>query len=498
MEERSFYIYLKNRMGRPSKKEILEGDIVPVLFKLAWPMMVASLLQTMYNLVDTIWLGRLPSPENTLSVGALSLSWPFIFLLLSIELGLGISAIAMISQHTGAKEYEEANHDTGQLFFLFIVLSIILGAIGYLVSENFISFLTQEGDIVPYATAYLQIIFLGFPILLIFAAFSFSLRAWGDTLTPTMVMTIAVLINILLDPILIFGMGPFPHMGIRGAAIATVLSRSVAALFAVYLLYTRRVGIHLKLSYLKPDLVKIKKFFAVGIPATLARMEESFGFVVLTGLLAMLPYQEQVLAAYGIGGRIINITFIVLMGLMMSVSTMVGQSLGADKKSRAEETTHKAMVLMVIFMSAISVILVIFRYPIVRFFIPDEPHVIEIGARFLLILAIGAPFFAIYEAVSGALNGSGHTGQQFGLSLTRLWGLRIPMILIFAFVLSLNSTGAWMAIAFSNVGAGIVSYWLYKQGWWKEKIIDKESVFVSKLKKFFNIDNEDRDDLKDE
>ncbi len=473
-------------MGRPSKDEIIEGDIVPVLFKLAWPMMVASLLQTAYNLVDTFWLGRLPSPENTLSVGAVSLAWPFVFLLLSIEIGLGISAIAMISQHTGAKKYKEAYHDTGQMFFLFLVLSVVLGAVGFFAAEPFLNFLTSEGEIVPYATTYLQIIFIGFPVLLLLGAFSFSLRAWGDTITPTLVMSVSVLINILLDPILIFGLGPFPHMGIRGAAIATVSARTVGLALALYMIYTGRVGIKLKLSYLRPDINKIKKFFKIGIPATLARMEEAVGFVVLAGLLAMMPHQEQVLAAYGIGGRIINITFVVLGGFMMAISTMVGQALGADKKARAEETTNKAMSLMIVFMSIISLILVIFRYQLVAFFIPDEPMVIEIGAMYLAILAIGAPFFAIYEAVSGALNGSGHTGQQFSLSLTRLWGLRIPMILIFGFALALNFTGAWLAIGLSNVGAGIASYWLYKKGWWKEKIIDKKPSLIPNIKKFIN------------
>ncbi len=477
MADISISAYLKDKMGRPSEEEIIDGDILPVLFKLAWPMMVASLLQSAYNLIDTIWLGRLPPPENTLSVGAISVAWPFVFLLLSVEIGLGIAGISMISQHTGAKEYDEAYHDTGQLFFLFIVISTILGVLGFFIAEDFLNFLTQEAALVPYATAYLRIIFLGFPFLLTFAAFSFSLRAWGDTITPMLVMAVSVVLNIILDPILIFGLGPFPRMGIRGAAVATVFARSVGTVIAVYLLWAGKVDIKLKLWHLKPDFKKIKKYLEVGLPATFARMEESVGFIVLIGLLAMLPMQEEVLAAYGIGGRIINITFVFLGGLMMAISTMVGQALGADKKERAEKTTTRATLVMILFMSLVSLSFIIFRYHIMRFFIVDEPLVVEIGSRFLAILAIGGPFFAIYQGVSGALNGSGHTGQHFGLSLLRLWGLRIPMILLLAFAFALNSTGAWLAIGFSNVGAGIAAYWVYSKGWWKEKIIDKGSKF---------------------
>ncbi|MFO7991759.1 MAG: MATE family efflux transporter [Thermoplasmata archaeon] len=465
--------YLKERMGRPSKEEILEGDIIPLLFKLGWPLMIANLLQTAYNLVDTIWLGRLPSPENTLSVGAMSLAWPFVFLLLSIELGLGIAAVALISQHTGAKRYKEAEEDAGQLYFILIVLSIILGAVGYLTAPFFLNFLAEEGPVAAYAIDYLQVIFLGFPLLLTFAAFSFSLRAWGDTITPMAVMSVAVILNIILDPFLIFGWGPFPAMGIRGAAIATVTSRGIGTVISLYLLFSGRVGLKLKLDYLKPNLDKIKKFFKIGLPATGARVFDAVGFVVLTGLLARLPQQKEVLAAYGIGSRIINITFVIVFGLGIALSTMVGQALGAEKKDRADMIAKKGMILMAGFMALISLFLVLARYELMTFFIPGDPVVIQMGAMFLAILAIGGPFFGVFEAVSGTLNGAGHTFKQMLLSLTRLWVIRIPFVAVFAFLLGYMSTGVWIAIALSNVIAGSAAYMVYKSGRWKEKVIDK-------------------------
>ncbi|MFO8109051.1 MAG: MATE family efflux transporter [Thermoplasmata archaeon] len=486
MKVQNTYRKLKSRFSQPTKKEIIEGNVYPVLFKLAWPMMLTTLLNTTYNLVDTVWLGRLSSPENTLSVGAVSLAWPFIFLLLSIEIGLGLAAIALISQHTGAKDYDEARKYTGQLFFLFMVLSVVIAAVAYFVTEDFLNLLTGDGEMVPYAAAYLKILYLGFPGLLIFTAFSFSLRAWGDTLTPTKVMAVSVLLNILLDPLLIFGLGPFPQMGIRGAALGTIIGRYVGMFIAVYLMFGGRVGIKLNLAQLKPDFSRIKKILKIGIPAAIARTEEAFGFVIITGLLAMMPYQEEVLAAYGIGSRVINITFIVLMGSMLATGTMIGQALGANKRARAEEVVKKTMVFMLFFLLTTSVVFIVFRQQIMTFFIPGEPKVIKIGAMYLAILAIGAPFSAFYESVSGALFGSGHTVQQFSLSVTRLWCLRIPMILSFSFGLMLNSTGAWIAITFSNIGAGLLALWIYRMGWWREKIIEKEpGARVEKLLKRF-------------
>ncbi|MFW5907658.1 MAG: MATE family efflux transporter [Candidatus Natronoplasma sp.] len=476
MKEDGLYTYLKDRMGRPSKEEILEGDIVPLMFKLGWPLMIANLLQTAYNLADTLWLGRLPYPENTLSVGAMSLAWPFVFLLLSIELGLGIAAVALISQHVGAKRFGEAEEDAGQLYMILIVLSVVASIIGYLITPRFMAVLAEEGAVVPFAVSYLRIIFLGFPFLLLFSAFSFVLRAWGDTITPMALMSFSVVLNIVLDPFFIFGWGPFPALGIQGAAVATVLSRAVGAGISIYLLATGKAGIELKLSYLKPNFEKIRKFFKIGLPATGARVFDAVGFVVLTALLARLPQQKEVLAAYGIGSRIINITFVVVFGLGIALSTMVGQALGADKTERADRIAKKGIIIMGSFMVILSLILVAFRYPLVSFFIPDAPEVIEMGASFLLILAIGGPFFGIFEAVSGTLNGAGHTLKQMFLSITRLWAFRIPFVWIFAFFLAFHSTGVWLAIAFSNVIAGTTAFIVYKRGRWKEKVISKKPV----------------------
>ncbi len=472
---------LKSRMGRPSKEEIISGDIVPLLFKLGWPMMVASILQTTYNMIDTMWLGRLPAPHNLNAVSALTLAWPFIMLMVAIEMGLGIAGIALISQNTGAKRYEEARRDAGQLYFIFILFSILLGILGIFAAEPFLNLLTGGSPVVGPATAYLQIIFLGFPVLITFAAFSFSLRAWGDTITPTLIMAVSVLINIILDPIFIFGLGPVPHMGIQGAAIATTLSRSVGLLMAIYMLYTKRVGLWVNLSHMKPDWERIKKFFQIGIPATIARALDSMEFLVFASALAYLPNHKDVMAAYGIGGRILGVSFVVMWGLGMALTTVVGQSLGAEKKDRAEEAAKKGMLVMTLLMTSISLILVLIRYPAFGFFIKDQPEVVRIGGEFLLILAIGAPFFAIFEAVSATLNGSGHTKQQLGISVTRLWGLRIPLLFLLAFYLALHSTGAWLAIALSNVGSGTLAYIVYKMGWWKEKIIEKDPLKTPKM-----------------
>ncbi|MFW6176203.1 MAG: MATE family efflux transporter [Thermoplasmatota archaeon] len=463
---------IRRKMSKPSKEEILDGRIVPLLFKLGWPIMISSLLQTTYNLIDSFWIGRLPGDEGVNSLGAMALSWPLVFVMISLGMGLGIAALAMVSQHTGAQNYEEANKDAGQLYFILIVLSIVLGIIGFIFTEPMLNIVSGGSELVYYGTQYLSVIFLGLPFMMLFFSFSFILRAWGDTVTPMILMAISISINVMLDPMLIFGWSIFPRLGIQGAAIATVTSRGIATVISLYLLFSGKVGIELKLSYLKPRLDKIRKFFKIGIPATAARVGDSFGFVILMALLTSLPNHDNVVAAYGVGSRIINITFVILGGLGMAISTIVGQSLGADKIERAERATKKGVTIMVILMAVISLFLFLARYQLIAIFVPGKENVIRIGANFLAVLAVGGPFFAIFNGISGTLNGSGHTKQQMVISLARLWALRLPLVYLFAFVLSWYSWGAWWGMVVSNIVSAGTALFIYKRGWWKEKIIE--------------------------
>ncbi len=470
------YLYLKEKMGKPSKDEILKGNITTVIFKLGWPMMISSLLMTLYNLIDTIWLGRLPGDEAVYSVGAMGMSWSFVFLLMGIGMGFGVAALALVSQHTGAKRYEEAARDAGQLYTLSILFSMVVGIIGFFITPYILDILTGTGEdavaLAYYGTQYLQVIFLGLPFMFMFFSFSFIMRGWGDTITPMKITAITVVINLFLDPILIFGWGPIPMMGIRGAAIATVTSRGIGAVTGLYLLLSGWHGLDMKARYMIPVWKKIKKILKIGLPAAIGNEGSAIGFVVLWYFINRLPNQATAAGAYSAGNRILNITFLVMGGLAMAMSTMVGQSLGADDEKRAEEITKKGMTLMFLLMSAIAIVLFLARRLLIGFIIPGQPEVIEEGAMFLMIFALAMPFFGIFRGVTSVLGGSGHTGQQMILSLTRLWGLRIPLVVIFAFVLGWYSTGVWMGMALSNVIGAIIALIILSLGKWKRKVIE--------------------------
>jgi len=228
------------------------------------------------------------------------------------------------------------------------------------------------------------------------------------------------------------------------------------------------------LHHMIPEFKKIKKILIIGFPAALGREGSAFGFILLWYFINRLPNQSVAAAAYGAGNRILNITFLVMGGLAMAMSTMVGQSLGAKMDDRAQSVARKGMVLMFALMSIIAILLFFLRNILISFMIPEAPDVIKEGANFLMIFALAMPFFGIFRGITGILEGSGHTVQQMFLSLSRLWALRIPLVYIFAFVVGLYSSGVWLGMALSNViGAGFAIF-VYSLGRWRESVIDKE------------------------
>ncbi|MFW6305651.1 MAG: MATE family efflux transporter, partial [Candidatus Saliniplasma sp.] len=192
--------------GEKKKPDILNGKIVPTLFLLGWPIMVESVLQTAYSLTDTFWLGNMGGIEGREALAATQISWPLIWLMVSIGTGFGIAAIALVSQHTGAERYGEVNKDAGQLMLFFLVFSTVIAVIGYLISPLLINtVIIDNPEVARQGIIFIRITFISQPFMFVFMGYAFLLRAWGDTVTPMIITGVAVGMNIILDPMFIYG-----------------------------------------------------------------------------------------------------------------------------------------------------------------------------------------------------------------------------------------------------------------------------------------------------
>jgi putative MATE family efflux protein len=461
-------------MARVSKEQILEGPIIKTLLVVGWPVMVANLLHSMYNIVDTFWLGKLGGIESTNAVAALQISWPIVFLMMAMAFGFGSAGVALVSQYTGARNETEASKSAGQVLSMSMLFGITIAVVGFLSSSVIVDFLGIQSGIAEAAVTYLEIIFLGMPMMFTSMIFGFILRAYGDTVTPMKVEAATVLINMVLDPILIFGLLGFPRMGVMGAALATVFSRSVSSAIALYVLFSGRTGLKLKVPHLKPVKWRVAQILRIGMPASIGHSGTAFGFVILMAIIARFPNQGAILAGYGVANRLINLMFVAIEGLGIGVSTVLGQSLGADNIKRAEEVAKKGIFLMFIILLAASASLFLVKEFVIQIFISNEEVVVE-GSNFIRVFVFGIAFFGIFRAVNSSFIGSGHNVPTMVLELVRLWGMRIPLAWVFGFVVGWNATGVWFGMALSNVLGAVLALVLFETGIWKKKVI-KEPV----------------------
>lgn len=438
---------------------ILEENMPKVIFTLALPIMLNNLSQTLYNLADTFWVSKLGEIE----FAATSFVWPVLFLIISLGMGMNIAGTALISQHIGANESKEANKIAGQLFTFSIIVSLVFSALGFILTPNIVSMMGAEGKLLIHSKEYLSIMFFDIPILYIIFVFTSIRQGQGDTFTPMIINVLSVALNIILDPIFIFTL----KLGVKGAAIATILSKAVFSFYIIYLLFFRKDGVYITKKNMKLRKKIISKIIEIGFPASIGQAGAAIGFIVLN--VFVVSFGDFTLAAFGIGNRINSLVLMPVMGIGSALATIIGQNLGADNIVRARDAFKKSLMISLIFMIVGGVILVPCSESIIRIFAKEE-EVIKQGTYYLRIIATSLPLMGIFNCLMGVFQGSGHTIYAMFMNLGRLWGLRIPMILLFKEFTDLGSKSVWFAMVISNFVICCIGMLIYVNGKWQEKV----------------------------
>ncbi|MFB6154942.1 MAG: MATE family efflux transporter [Haloferacaceae archaeon] len=441
------------------------GAITPKLVTLAWPLVAGNLLQTFYNLADMFWVGRVSAE----AVAAVSLMFPTSWLFVSTAMGITAAAVALVSQHIGAGNEREADNVVAQTILLALALAFVLALGGYLFRGPLVSLIGAQGRVYTEALAYIEVIFLSIPFTFLFFAFRAVLRAAGDTKTAMWLVVVSAGLNVVLDPFLILGWAGFPALGTQGAAIATLISRALAAVVGVYILLDGGWGARLRLGDLRPDWPVLRKLVAVGYPATGDGLARSLAAVVMAGLVAR--FGPVATAAYGIGIRLMSVSWTVSGAVGQAAATGVGQNLGAKTPERAAEVTWKATLGTMGILFALGALVFAFPATAMRVFI-DDAAVVAAGVELLRIIA---PFWALFGGlmvIQGAFRGAGDTKVAMILSLLSRWVFRIPAAWLLAYYLTFAETGLWWAMTFSSVAAFVVGVVWFQRGTWQEGILD--------------------------
>ncbi|GAB3671763.1 MATE family efflux transporter [Halopiger thermotolerans] len=460
--------------GRVSDEgNLTDGPLVRPMFELAWPLVVIQLLQVAYNVGDTFWLGAL-SPD---AVGAISLAFPLLFLLIAVGGGFTTAGAILVAQHTGA-ESGEGGLIAGQTISFVSLVAIGLGLLGYVATEPMLAVLPADADtqaeIIPLAAEYLRVFFLGLPFVFGFFVFVSLMRGYGNTRAPMRVMFVSVLINVAIDPLLIFGVGPLPRLEMAGAALATAFSRAIATAIGFYLLYYTDVGPDIRPDHLRPRLEYVRKIVRLGVPTSL---EQSMTALALTGMTAMVvTFPPPVVAAYGLGNRLISLAFLPALGMGQAMDSIVGQNLGADRPDRAERAVRLGAGVVAAIMAVAGLFAFLFPEPFVSVFVTAEEAgraaTIAYGSTYLRFAAFGFVFMGVLQVVQGAFRGAGNTKTALAFAVFGLWIVRIPLAYALIFLADWGTTGIWTAVVLGDVAGAIAAAAWFTRGTWKEAIVD--------------------------
>ena len=497
---------------RLSEESITEGSLVRPLFHLAWPIVVIQLLQVTYNVVDTLYLGRLSAE----AVGAISLAFPLIFLLIAVAGGFTTAGAILVAQYTGADGDRSAGLVAGQTIFTVSVLSVLIGIGGYFYTRPALELLPSDAEtaatVIPLAADYMEVIFVGIPLMFGFFVFSALMRGYGDTRTPMAVMLVSVILNVLLDPFLIFGFADnplfewlagvpvagaldpmaleaslfavtgFTGYGIEGAALATILSRGVATAIGIWLLFATALGPAVSVSHLVPDLEFIRDIFELGLPSSVEQTTSALAMITLTAMV--VTFSPPVVAAYGLGNRLISLVFLPAMGLGRAIDTMVGQNLGADRADRAARSVKLAAGTGAGVMFLVAVVAVTFTEPIVGAFlgdVPDAEATVSFAVEYVRVRSVEFAFIGVSQVILGAFRGAGNTKTAMVISILTLWVGRVASVGYLVFIAGWGETGVWVGMALGNVlGAAIGVAW-FARGTWTERYIDDADAEVEPI-----------------
>lgn len=463
------------------REEILEGNIYRAMLKLGWPVMCATLLDTMYQLTNTFWLGRLGGTQSGNAVAGLQISFPVIWFFASFVAGFAMSGIALVSQYTGAGRKEEANKAAAQVFSIAVTAGIVIAVIGWIIVPHCLRLVTSEQGVTDAATSYLKIFFLGIPFLFVNNVFRALFSACGDTITPLYVVLFSNVLNIALSPVFIAGFGFIPAMGIEGSAIATNISMAAASALSIYFLLGGNKKIKVTFGAASPDFAWYSKIIRIGLPAALGQSAEALGFVLLMAIVGRLPNARDALGGYGIGERFIGLSFIATSGLAQGLTTIIGQNLGAGNIKRASQAAGRGIALLFALLCLELAVIVFFRRELISAFVPNEPGMIEEGVRFILYFGASIPMFGLMSGISAAFNAAGVNIPVMVISFSRLWIFRLPLGYLFGIYFAIGATGVWTAMAISNFASAIIASVFFMKGSWKKSIINDNDCSVRAL-----------------
>jgi putative MATE family efflux protein len=449
---------------RDNDEDFTTGPVGRALGLLAIPMMLEMAMESVFAVVDIAFVSRL----GTDAVAAVGITEALITVLYALAIGLGVGLTAMVSRRIGAGDPVAAAEVTGQAIWIGALLSVVIGVAGVTYARELLEMMGASDGVIEQGVGFTTVILGGSVTIIYLFLLNAAFRGAGDATVALRSLWLANGINIILDPCLIFGLGPFPEMGVTGAAVATTIGRGTGILYQLWYLMNGRGRIEFHMKYLKFNLALALRMVRISLGGVGQFLIATASWIGVMRIVSI--YGSSAVAAYTIALRMMEFIFLPAWGLGNAAATLVGQNLGAGKPERAEESVWRAAKYNGIFMGISGVFLVAFAANITGLF-SSEPEVLRWGASCMQILGLGFPMYAIGMVVVQALNGAGDTSTPVTLNLICFWLVQIPLAFYLATATALGPNGAFTAIVVAESLLTVLAVLMFRRGTWKQQSV---------------------------
>jgi putative MATE family efflux protein len=458
--KRPLWATIREAVAGAEGKDFTDGPINSALLLLAIPMVLEVALESVFAVVNVFWVNRLGSE----AVAIVGLTEAMLSTIYALGMGLGIGATAMVARRIGEKQPDGASRAAVQAVALGVLVSIPIAVLGGIFAPDLLRLMGGTPEIVEHGTAFTRIMFVGNGAILLLFLINAIFRGAGDAAVAMRCLWIANIANLILDPLLIFGIGPFPELGVKGAAIATTVGRGIGVLYQFYRLAGKDRRFVIERRHLRLDFGVMAKLVRLGTTGILQILIGTTSWIGLVRIVA--TFGPTAVAGYTVAIRIVLFGLLPSWGLANAAATMVGQSLGAKKPERAEQSVWRAGMLNLWFLGGLGLLFVAFAPLIVGVFTRD-PALAREAALSLRVVSIGFPFYAFGMVLSNAFNGAGDTRTPTILNVFCFWLWEIPLAYLLAKPLGFGTAGAYAAIAIAFSTLAVASAVIFRRGKWK-------------------------------
>jgi putative MATE family efflux protein len=447
---------------RGSEQNFTEGGIGRAIFLLSVPMVLEMMMESLFGIVNVYWVAHL-GKEQAAAVGVTESLLTIVF---TVAIGLSMGTTAMVARRIGEKDPEGAARVAEQSILMGIMISIPIAVVGALFSKQLFRVMNAEAGVTAAGDGYMAVIFGANMVIMLLFLINAIFRGAGDAVIAMRALWIGNLINLVLDPCLIFGLGPFPELGVTGSAIATTIGRGCAVIYQFTQLSGGGSRVPVRFNRLLPDFVLMKSLLRISLGGMFQFLVATAAWMGLMSIVGLFGAAAQ--AGYTIAVRIIVVTILPSWGMSNAAATLVGQNLGARKPERAEKSVWLAGHSNAIFLTAVAVIFIVFPEFLIRIF-TDDQTVIPYGVNALRYISYGYAFYGYGMVMAAAFNGAGDTYTPTVINLICFWAIQIPLAYTLAKWTGLQTTGIFLAITIAESILAVIAMFAFRRGTWKEQ-----------------------------